>query len=36
MVTHAGPEQAINDTIAALALSDSMLGEPMVMHILGA
>ncbi len=36
MVTHAGPEQAINDTIAALASSDSLLGEPMVMHILGA
>jgi homoserine dehydrogenase len=36
MVTHAGPEQAINDTISALANSDSLLGEPMVMHILGA
>jgi homoserine dehydrogenase len=35
MVTHAGPEQAINDTINALASSDSLLGEPMVMHILG-
>jgi homoserine dehydrogenase len=36
MVTHAGPEQAINDTIATLAGSDSLLGEPMVMHILDA
>ena len=36
MVTHAGPEQAINDTLATLATSDSLLGEPMVMHILGA
>jgi homoserine dehydrogenase len=36
MVTHAGPEQAINDTIDALANSDSLLAEPMVMHILGA
>ena len=35
MVTHAGPEQAINDTINALSTSDSLLGEPMVMHILG-
>ena len=35
MVTHAGAEQAINDTLAALAPSDSLLGEPMVMHILG-
>lgn len=35
MVTHEGPESAINNTIAALSGSDSMLGEPMVMHILG-
>jgi homoserine dehydrogenase len=35
MVTHAGPEHAIDDTLAALATSDSLLGEPMVMHILG-
>lgn len=35
MVTHAGPEQATNDTINTLASSDSLLGEPMVMHILG-
>jgi homoserine dehydrogenase len=35
MVTHAGPEQAINDTINALSTSDSLLGEPMVIHILG-
>jgi homoserine dehydrogenase len=35
MVTHAGPEQAISDTINALSTSDSLLGEPMVMHILG-
>ena len=34
MVTHAGPEQAINDTIAALSESDSLIGEPMVMPIL--
>lgn len=35
MVTHEGPESAITETIAALAGSDSLLGEPMVMHILG-
>jgi homoserine dehydrogenase len=35
MVTHEGPEQAINDTIKALSGSDSLIGEPMVMHILG-
>ena len=35
MVTHAGREQAITETISALAGSDSLLGEPMVMHILG-
>ena len=35
MVTHAGPEQAINDTLKTLAPSDSLMGEPMVMHILG-
>ena len=34
IVTHEGPESAITETIAALAGSDSMLGEPMVMHIL--
>lgn len=34
MVTHAGQEQATAQTIAALAASDAMLGEPMVMHIL--
>jgi hypothetical protein len=36
MVTHAGPEQAVNDTLQALKHSDNLLGEPMVMHILGA
>ncbi|MFC4291174.1 homoserine dehydrogenase [Sphingorhabdus arenilitoris] len=35
MVTHAGQEKAITHTLAALSGSDSMLGEPMVMHILG-
>ena len=35
MVTHEGPEQAISDTLNTLANSDSLLGEPMVMHILG-
>jgi homoserine dehydrogenase len=35
MVTHAGAESATAKTIAALAGSDAMLGEPMVMHILG-
>jgi homoserine dehydrogenase len=35
MVTHEGPESAITQTIAALSGSDSLLGEPMVMHILG-
>jgi homoserine dehydrogenase len=35
MVTHEGPEQAINDTLKTLSNSNSLLGEPMVMHILG-
>jgi homoserine dehydrogenase len=35
MVTHKGPEQAIGATISALSGSSSLLGEPMVMHILG-
>ena len=35
MVTHAGQEDAITQTLATLSTSDSMLGEPMVMHILG-
>ncbi len=35
MVTHAGREQAITQTLAALKGSDSLLGEPVVMHILG-
>jgi homoserine dehydrogenase len=35
MVTHAGREQAITQTIDALSGSDSLLGEPVVMHILG-
>jgi homoserine dehydrogenase len=36
MVTHEGREQAIADTLAALSKSPNLLGEPMVMHILGA
>jgi homoserine dehydrogenase len=35
MVTHAGQELAITQTLKALAGSDSLLGEPLVMHILG-
>lgn len=35
MVTHASAEQATARTISALAGSDSILGDPMVMHILG-
>ncbi len=35
MVTHAGREQAISQTLASLSGSDSLLGEPVVMHILG-
>ncbi len=35
MVTHAGREQAITQTLSALSGSDSLLGEPVVMHILG-
>jgi homoserine dehydrogenase len=35
MVTHEGPEAAINATLATLSGSTSLLGEPMVMHILG-
>ncbi len=35
MVTHEAREQAIIDTLAALDGSDSLLGDPMVMHILG-
>jgi homoserine dehydrogenase len=35
MVTHKAREQAVIDTLAKLAGSDSLLGEPMVMHILG-
>ena len=34
MVTHEGPEAAIHATLETLAGSDSLLGEPMVMHIL--
>jgi homoserine dehydrogenase len=36
MVTHAGQEMAITQTLKALSGSDSLLGEPLVMHILGA
>ena len=35
MVTHAGRELAITQTLSALSGSDSLLGEPVVMHILG-
>ena len=35
MVTHEAREQAVTDTLAALKGSDSLQGEPMVMHILG-
>jgi homoserine dehydrogenase len=35
MVTHKGPEKAITATITALTGSTSLLGDPMVMHILG-
>lgn len=34
MVTHEGPEQAIDDTLSTLSKSDALLGEPMVMHII--
>lgn len=34
MVTHAGPESAVHATLEALSGSDSLLGDPMVMHIL--
>lgn len=34
MVTHEGPEQAIDDTLATLSKSESLIGEPMVMHII--
>jgi len=35
MVTHAGPESAIMNTLDKLSASQSLLGEPIVMHILG-
>ena len=35
MVTHEGCEAAIDATLKTLSGSDSLLGEPMVMHILG-
>jgi homoserine dehydrogenase len=35
MVTHEGREAAIDDTLKTLSGSTSLLGEPMVMHILG-
>ena len=35
MVTHEGCEAAIDATLNTLSGSDSLLGEPMVMHILG-
>jgi homoserine dehydrogenase len=34
IVTHEGPEQAIDDTLRTLSTSNSLMGEPMVMHIL--
>ena len=34
IVTHAGEERCIRDTLERLAGSDSLLGAPMVMHIL--
>ena len=34
IVTHAGEERCIRDTLERLAGSDSLLGTPMVMHIL--
>jgi len=34
MVTHEAREQAVSETLAALTDSDSLQGEPMVMHIL--
>ena len=34
IVTHAGEESCIRDTLDRLAGSDSLLGTPMVMHIL--
>ncbi|MEP7350756.1 MAG: homoserine dehydrogenase [Sphingorhabdus sp.] len=35
MVTHEGPEQAITDTLKTLPASENLLGDPMVMHIIG-
>ena len=35
MVTHSGPESAIEATVNTLSGSDSLLAVPMVMHILG-
>ncbi len=35
MVTHECTEQAVTDTLATLSQSDSLLGAPMVMHLLG-
>lgn len=35
MVTHSGPESAIDAVTAKLSGSDSLIGDPMVMHILG-
>lgn len=35
MVTHEGPEHAVTDTLATLARSSNLLGDPMVMSILG-
>jgi homoserine dehydrogenase len=35
MVTHAGREEAITQTLSTLSGSESLLGEPVVLHILG-
>jgi homoserine dehydrogenase len=34
MVTHEGPERAVTDALARLEGSASLLGQPMMMHIL--
>lgn len=36
MVAHEAPESVINETLSSLSGSNSVLGEPMVMHILSA
>ena len=34
MVTHEGPERSVSDALARLEGSQSLLGTPMLMHIL--